>query len=274
MRKQFWEYGPTCYKIALQKEICKRHIKDFFSNTKLAKHKSNEELPNIVKAHSSILVRDLVGVDRNLQLSKVKNIELASSKINKLVIYPGETFSFWYTVKKPTKKKGYQDGLVITRNGFSKGIGGGLCQMANMVHWLVLHSPLEVVELHHHGDALFPDSGRRVPFGTGTSIAYNAVDYRFKNSSNQPVQLLTWIQDGWLNGELRSERPFKYRYKIVEEDSHFKKEDDAYFRNSKVYKLTIDKETGKEINKELILNNHSKVMYDYSLIPQDEIRND
>lgn len=26
----FCDIGPTCYKIALQKEICKRHIKNFF----------------------------------------------------------------------------------------------------------------------------------------------------------------------------------------------------------------------------------------------------
>ena len=52
-----------------------------------------------------------------------------------------------------------------------KGVGGGLCQMANMIHWLILHTPLEVTELHHHSDALFPDVKRRVPFGTGTSIS-------------------------------------------------------------------------------------------------------
>lgn len=33
--------------------------------------------------------------------------------------------------------------------------------MANMIHWLVLHTPLEVTELHHHSDALFPDVKRR-----------------------------------------------------------------------------------------------------------------
>ena len=55
--------------------------------------------------------------------------------------------------------------------------------MANMIHWLVLHTPLTVTELHHHSDALFPDVKRRVPFGTGTSISYKALDYRFKNTT-------------------------------------------------------------------------------------------
>ena len=86
MRKQFWEYGPTCYKIVLQKEIIKRHIKDFFSNTKLAKHKSNEELPNTVKAHSSILVRDLVGVDIFI-ICKIGNIDNVSTLLRLIVIF-------------------------------------------------------------------------------------------------------------------------------------------------------------------------------------------
>ena len=51
-------------------------------------------------------------------------------------------------------------------------------------------------------------------------------------------------------------------------------EDGIFYRNSKVYKIKMDKETGEEIEKELILENHSRVMYDYSLIPKDEIIND
>ena len=86
----------------------------------------------------------------------------------------------------PSKKKyGYKEGLIIARNGMGKGYGGGICQLANMVHYLVLNSPLEVTELHHHSDALFPDERRRVPFGTGTSVWFNNSDYRFKKTTDQ-----------------------------------------------------------------------------------------
>ena len=40
----------------------------------------------------------------------------------------------------------------------------------------------------------------------------------------------------------------------------------------KVYRIITNKETNQEIKKELILNNHSKVMYDYNLIPKEEIK--
>ena len=106
---------------------------------------------------------------------------------NGTVVNPGEVFSFWRAVGNPTKRKGSEKGLVISRSGFVADYGGGLCQMANMIHWLVLNSPLTVTELHHHSDALFPDDRRRVPFGTGTSVCYNNIDYRFRNDTDQPV---------------------------------------------------------------------------------------
>jgi len=274
-RKLFCDISPTTYKISEKKEIMLRHMKNVFGKDKIAKKHQEEELPNIVKSHSSILIRKLVGVDIKLQENKVTNIMLACNKINGIVIYPGETFSYWSTVGPVGKKYGYKEGLIIGRGmGLTSGYGGGLCQMANMIHWLVLNSPLLVTELHHHSDALFPDERRRVPFGTGTSVCYNNLDYRFKNNTDQAVQILVWVSDGELCGELRSEREFPCRYKLVEENHHFQKEGDKYFRISQVYRIVIDRLTNEELYKELILDNHSEVLYDYSLIPEDQIRED
>ena len=272
-RKLFCDINPTCYKISLKKEILRRNLKDFLSKDKIAVKRNNEELPYLVKGHSSVLIRRLHGVDLRLQENKVINLMLASQKINKIIIHPGEYFSFWRTVGAPTKKKGYQEALVIKRGGeLGSGIGGGLCQMANMVHYLVLNSPLTVTELHHHSDALFPDERRRVPFGTGTSVCYNNVDYRFRNDTNHDVQILVWTNNDELCGELKSDCIFPFRYKLIEENHHFRKERDQYYRISQVYRLVIDKETNKGVAKELILDNHSLVIYDYDLIPKNEIR--
>lgn len=272
-RKLFCELGPKCYQISLEKEILLRHIKDLFANNKFSKTKVDYILPNTVKSHTSIMVRKLYGVDIKLQESKVTNIEIACKYINKVVIHPGETFSFWKLVGNTTKKRGFKDGLVIYVDGkLRPGIGGGICQMANMIHWLVLNSPLKVIEIHHHTDALFPDERRTVPFGTGTSVSYNNLDYRFINSTNQDVQILVWCEGGELCGELRSEKPFEYRYRLVEEGHCYIKEGNDYYRVSKIYKETIDRLDNIIINRELILDNHSKVMYDHKLIPKDQIK--
>ncbi len=271
-RRLFCEISPFTYEISLRKEIIKRHIRNIFSKDKIAKRRLDKPLPFIVKSHGSVIVRRLLGVDIGLQENKVTNIELACKKINGTVIYPGETFSFWHIVGPTDKRHGYKEGLVISRHGLSSGYGGGLCQMANMIHWLILNSPLKVTELHHHSDALFPDERRRVPFGTGTSVCYNSLDYRFKNDTDKAVQILVWTKEGELMGELRSEAPFLYKYRLVEEDHHYRKEGEDYYRISKVFRNVIDKETGEVLKKELILDNHSKVMYDHAYIPEDEIR--
>ena len=272
-RKLFCEYGPIAYKISLFKEAIKKDLKDFIKGKRFAKTRNKENFEYIWKGDTKLLLRKLHGVDMRLQKNKVVNLKIAAKKIDGLIVKPGEEFSFCNLVGNATKRKGYLEGLVISNSKMKTGIGGGLCQMANLIHWLVLHTPLEVTELHHHSDALFPDERRRVPFGTGTSISYKALDYRFKNTTSNPIQIRVWLDDTFLYGEIRSKVPLKYKYNIVEENSHYAKDKDGiFYRNSQVYRIIIDKESKLEIKKELILNNHSKVMYDYDLIPKEEIR--
>ena len=274
-RKLFCEISPLTYQISYHKEILKRHLRNLNDRTKFADEKLAVMLPVVVKSHSSILLRKLHGVDMRLQENKVNNILLASAPINMLVIHPGETFSFWHTVKSVSARKGYKEGLVITSKGeVGSGIGGGLCQLANLIHWLVLNSPLTVTELHHHSDALFPDERRRVPFGTGTSILYNYLDYRFRNDTDQDMQLVIWVDEESLLGELRTTKELPYRYRLIEENNHFRKEGEEYYRISQVYQLVISRETGETIDRKLVLDNHSRVLYDHSLIPQDQIRDE
>lgn len=266
----FCEISPLCYKISLRKEYLLRDIRDMRSKERFASEYDTVPLPVVVKSHSSHILRRLNGVDIQLQRNKAVNLRIASAKINGVVIYPNETFSFWKLVGEVSEKRGYLDGLVINNGKIDRGIGGGLCQLANLIHWLVLNSPLTVTELHHHSDALFPDAGRRVPFGTGTSVFYKNVDYRFKNTTAQPVQLLIWQTADELYGELRSTESYPYIYRITEENYGYIEEDGEFYRVSKVYRLTLDR-TRNIIRRELILDNHSKVMYDHSLIPDHQI---
>ena len=273
-RKLFCELGPTAYKISIFKESLLKDMDDFKHHRKFAKTIDKNNLEYIWKGDAKIIMRNLHGVDMQLQKNKATNLRLAAAKIDGIVLAPGEEFSFWNTVGDATAKKGYLEGLVISNSTMIKGVGGGLCQMANLIHYLVLHTPLEVTELHHHSDALFPDAKRRVPFGTGTSISYKSLDYRFKNNTDHPVQIRVWVDgNDMLYGELRSTVPLDKKYKLVEEDNHYAKDEDGrFYRNSRVYVIISDKETKEQLEKKLILENHSLVMYDYDLIPKDQIR--
>ncbi len=274
-KKLFCEYGPIAYAISIRKEALLKDIEDrIIKKYKIAKKKTNKNLEYLWKGEAKILFRKLYNVDMQLQYNKAKNLEIAGKKIDGVIINPGEVFSLWNLVGITSKRKGYLEGLTVSDSSLGSGVGGGLCQLGNLIHYLVLHTDLEVVEKWHHSDALFPDEKRRVPFGIGTSIAYKRLDYKFKNTTDYPVQLRIWQDDTMLYGEIRSTVPINYKYKLVEEGHHYAMENGIYYRNSKVYRIKTDKETGKEIKKELILDNHSRVMYDYSLIPKDEIKND
>ncbi len=271
-KKLFCDLHPACYAISVQKEVSKRHLKNFLSKEKIAKTKSAELLPNVVHSHSSNMIKRAPGVDLTLQMNKAVNINLAGSKIDGIVIHPGEVFSFWQTVGKASEKQGYKEGRVIKAGKLVSGTGGGLCNLGNTIHLLILHSPLEVTEFHKHSDALAPDEGKRVPFSAGTSIRYNYIDYRFKNTTDCDFQLHIWCDGETLNAELRSEKEFPYRYELVEEDHHFRREGEKYYRRSKIYRNVINKASGEVVEKQLILDNRSEVMYDYNLIPKELIK--
>ena len=269
--KNLCDMNPVFFELATQKGIITRNIKDTFSNNKFAKSKQDDKLSNVIYEYSSNIIIKGKGIDPVTQENKAINIKLASSKINGIVIHPGETFSFWRTVGTVNEKKGYKKGRVIKQNKLVKGTGGGLCNLANTINNLILHSPLEIIEFHKHSDALASDIGHRVPMANGTSVSYNYIDYRCKNTTDQDIQLLLWCDDTKLYGELRSEKPFPWKYELTEENHHFQKEENDYYRVSKIYRNTIDKNTGKQINKELIWDNHSLVMFDPSLIPEEMI---
>ena len=102
-----------------------------------------------------------------------------------------------------------------------EGVGGGICQLANLIHWMVLHSPLTVVERSEHSFDPFPDKARVLPWGVGCSIVYNYVDLVVRNDTDLTFQLLRSVGERHLDGELRSDRPTPHSYRVHARDELF-----------------------------------------------------
>ena len=64
------------------------------------------------------------------QENKVTNLKLAVKRLDGLILYPGETFSYWKRIGKPTARKGYKEGMVLFLGQIGGDIGGGLCQLS------------------------------------------------------------------------------------------------------------------------------------------------
>jgi vancomycin resistance protein VanW len=226
-----------------------------------ASKRSSELLPFCCFSHRTPLLRQLKDVDMWMQYNKIINLKIAAEKIDGIIIRPKEVFSFWKLVGKPTKGKGYVDGMVLQNGGFFPGIGGGLCQMSNLIFWMAIHTPLTIIERHRHGYDVFPDSNRTQPFGSGATIFYPYGDLMIRNDTQDDYQLNVWVGTDHLEGVLRSSAKCKYRYEIVEKNHEIKGEYwGGYSRHNELYKQTIDMD-GCLIDEELIVKNSAIMMY-------------
>lgn len=252
---------PIFYHARIKQLQLTRRWNDFLQKTKFAKHVSSTLLPFPCKKHQSLLRRKLGNSDPKLQENKIVNLKIAIEQIDGLVIHPGETFSFWQRVGRPTKSRGFIEGMLLSQGKVITGVGGGLCQLANLLYWMGLHTPLQIVERHHHHFDPFPDEQRALPFGSGASVFYNYVDLRLYNPTDQPFQILIWMTDQHLKGRIVSDREWPYSYHIEERHHHFLKIKDKIYRTNELWRNVIEKRTGKTVKIELVMKNRSEVKY-------------
>ena len=218
-------------------------------------------LPCLVAAHKTPLLRPLKNVDMWLQHNKVNNLKLAIDRINGLIIAPGQTFSFWYLVGKPTRHKGYQKGIVLCNGSFKPGIGGGLCQLSNLIYWMTLHSPLTVKERWRHNYDVFPDAGRTQPFGSGATVVYNYIDLQIHNDTDSDYQLVLRLDEEYLHGEWRSEEAALHTYEVYEKEHLITQEWwGGYTRHNQLNRRVFN-QCGQEIEDVIISENHAIMMY-------------
>jgi vancomycin resistance protein VanW len=235
--------------------------------TRYAASFQTNALPFKVAEHSTPLCRRLRNVDMWLQENKVTNLKLATAKINGLVLKPGETFSIWRLVGKPTKAKGFTKGMVLNNGSFIPGVGGGLCQLSNLIYWMTLHTPLKVTERWRHTHDVFPDANRTQPFGSGATLVYNYIDLQIKNETLQDYQLLVRVGDSDLEGEWRCEQPLPHKYEVYESDHLITQEWwGGYMRHNVIRRKVLDLDN-HQIGDEYITENHAIMMYE-PMLPQ------
>jgi len=241
--------------------ILKRRLKWIYRSSKYAKVIHSSNTPYTFIQHQSFLLRPLKNVDMQLQHNKVKNLEIAISKINGVLIKPGETFSIWKLVGRPTRLKGYLDGLVLHNGQTGKGTGGGLCQLGNLLYWMVLHTPLEIKERWRHSYDVFPDINRKIPFGCGATLSYNYIDLEIVNNTDHMFKIDLWLDETHLNGRITCDKEPQEEYEVFETD-HIMNQQwwGGYTRHNKIWQRKTDKVTG-EIHERMITENHAIMMY-------------
>lgn len=260
---------PFLYFLAVEAHRVHRAFLWRFGSERMAMRRKKEKLSVVIAQHESLLIRKLGTIDMRLQYNKIVNLTLAVKQMTGVLIAPGETLSLWRLVGRASRFKGYLPGMLLSQGEVIEGVGGGLCQLANLMHWLALHSPLIVSERYHHSFDAFPDSGRTLPFGSGATIFYNYIDLKLYNPTDRVIQFCVWIDEDHLRGELRTAEPLPYSYKVIEKDHRFTyvAHEKKYYRENALYQQKIDRRTGNKVGEHLLYKNHSEVKY----IPNPDI---
>lgn len=205
----------------------------------LNKHEDEEKTLNITFTEpavtsdkaSSNLFKDVLassssyfGTGTQNGKNRKANMELAASKIDNLILVPGEEFSYNKVVGPRDIEHGYQLAHVFSGGKVIDGVGGGICQVSSTMYVAVLKADLKVTERKNHSFIV-----GYVPLGQDATAYYGGTDFRFVNSTNWPIQLSVKVSGNRVNFSIKgtnehpekaviisnkvlSETPFEIRY--------------------------------------------------------------
>ncbi len=118
--------------------------------------------------------------------NRVHNVTLAATKINGILIAPGEEFSFNKALGDVTRFTGFKEAYVIQNGKTVLGDGGGVCQVSTTLFRALLNAGLPITERSAHAYRVGyyeQDS----PPGLDATIYVPTVDLKFKNDTGKHI---------------------------------------------------------------------------------------
>ncbi len=143
------------------------------------------------------LYRDLLGACTtsywNSSPNRISNVELASSKIDGTILYPGDVFSYNGVVGARTTEAGFLPAPAYVDGDVKDEIGGGACQVSSTLYAATLFAFLETVERTNH---YFPVSYMQL--GTDATVTIpdggTIMDLKFRNSRHYPIKIVAYSE--------------------------------------------------------------------------------
>jgi vancomycin resistance protein YoaR len=118
--------------------------------------------------------------------NRVFNISLATSRVNGVLVAPGEEFSFARSIGDISRFTGYKEAFIIQGGKTVLGDGGGVCQVSTTLFRAILNSGLPITERHPHAYRVGyyeQDS----PPGFDAAVYVPRVDLKFKNDTQKHI---------------------------------------------------------------------------------------
>ncbi|EKD33337.1 MAG: VanW family protein [uncultured bacterium] len=120
--------------------------------------------------------------------NRIKNIRHGISKLNGLLIKPGEEFSLLGALRPFTMEDGYFPELVIKGDKIEPEVAGGLCQLGTTTFRATMNSGLPITKRQNHSLVVnyYNDPSNNSP-GTDATIYDPAPDFKFINDTGNYI---------------------------------------------------------------------------------------
>jgi vancomycin resistance protein VanW len=138
---------------------------------------------------------------------KLANIRLGAALLDGAIVAPGETFSFWALVGRPSGAAGFQLGRSIRGGAVEGEIGGGLCQVSGIAYEAGLRAGLTVVERHPHSRDLYTEAERFTPLGLDATVVWPYRDLRLLNPHEVPLCVGFAVRERMLAASVHATAP-------------------------------------------------------------------
>lgn len=115
-------------------------------------------------------------------LSRINNITVAASRINGLVVAPGQLVSVSTVILPRTAENGYMEAGVYQNGEVVQGFGGGICQVSSTTYNAVMNAGLIVLSRSPHSMPV-----HYLPLGQDAAISGTAKDLIFQNPYDTPI---------------------------------------------------------------------------------------
>jgi vancomycin resistance protein YoaR len=125
--------------------------------------------------------------------TRAANIALAASRLDGLILMPGDRVSFNDIVGERSLATGFQDSWQLMEGEFVRGVGGGTCQVSSTLHAAALHAGLDIVEAYPHSRPL-----AYIGKGLDATVAWPFVDLKLENSWPTPLAITAVARGGTL----------------------------------------------------------------------------
>ncbi len=153
------------------------------------------------------------------RINKIHNMTVAASSIEATVIHPGEIFSFYRVVGRPSRANHFREGINIVDGRVVEDFGGGLCQLSSIIYHVSLRAGLRVLERWNHSVDLYHDRPRYTPLGADATVFYGYKDLRILNDTAHALRFRFEIGDDLLACILESDGAI-HEHEVVFETVH------------------------------------------------------